>query len=213
MINRDGSGRSVDLHAHRVQRAERHGGSRSAPAILRVTTTAGATVVAPATLSGTVAKIVVTVGGAALGVNVTVPVTVQAEDANNNTVLGNYTNPIALTDTDASGQTSLSSSASNITSGATVVTLAYAGGAMSAPATIGASAAGVSPANVTPGTFSPSQTLSHGQWREHDVSHTRETVTTGTNAAADQWAQRTYRHVHDHRCDRADLRRQESRAR
>lgn len=133
------------------------GGSSLGSGNLALTTTAGATVTAPATLSGTVAKIAVTVGGAALGVNATVPVTVQAEDAGGNTVLGTYTSPIALTDTDASGQTSLSSSASNVTSGATVVTLTYAGGTMTSPATINASASGVSPSNVTPGSFTPSQ--------------------------------------------------------
>jgi hypothetical protein len=125
---------------------------------LAVTTTAGATAVAPATLTGTVAKIVVTVGGASLGANITLPVTVQAEDAAGNTVLGTYTNAIALTDSDASGQTTLSSSATNVTSGATVITLTYAGGAMAAPATINASAAGISPANITAGSFSPNPT-------------------------------------------------------
>jgi len=125
---------------------------------LAVTTTAGATVVAPATLTGTAAKIVVTAGGAALGVSITVPVTVQAEDANGNTLLGTYTNPITLSDSDASGQTSLSSSATNIMNGATAITLAYAGGSMASPATINASAANVSPSNVTAGSFSPSQT-------------------------------------------------------
>jgi hypothetical protein len=134
------------------------GGSSLGAGNIAVTTTAGATVVAPATLTGTVAKIVVTVGSAALGANITVPVTVQAEDPGGNTVLGTYTNPITLTDSDASGQTALSSSATNVTSGATVVTLAYAGGAMTSPATINASAAGISPANITPGSFSPNQT-------------------------------------------------------
>ncbi|MGA7746687.1 MAG: hypothetical protein WCC70_12400 [Candidatus Aquilonibacter sp.] len=125
---------------------------------LAVTTTAGATVVAPATLTGTAAKIVVTAGGAALGVSITVPVTVQAEDANGNTLLGTYTNPITLSDSDASGQTALSPSATNIMNGATAITLAYAGGSMASPATINASAANVSPSNVTAGSFSPSQT-------------------------------------------------------
>ena len=125
---------------------------------LAITTTAGATVVAPAALSGTVAKIVVTVGGAALGADISVPVTVQAEDANGNTVLGSYMNPITLSDSDASGQTSLSASATNIMNGATLITLAYAGGSMPSPATINASAENVSPSNVTAGSFSPSQT-------------------------------------------------------
>ncbi|MGC2131072.1 MAG: hypothetical protein WA629_13365 [Candidatus Aquilonibacter sp.] len=134
------------------------GGSSLGAGNLAVTTTAGATVVAPATLYGTVAKIVLTVGGAALGASVAVTLTVQAEDTNNNTVLGNYTNPITLTDNDPSGQTTLSSSATNITSGALSVTLAYKGGTMSAPAVIDASALGVSPGSVTIASFSPDQT-------------------------------------------------------
>jgi hypothetical protein len=140
-----------------VYNAAGGGGSSLGAGNLAVTTTAGATVVAPATLFGTVVTIVVSVGGAPLGANVNLPVTVQAEDAHGNTVLGTYSNPIALTDSDASGQTSLSSSASTITNGATVITLAYAGGAMTSPAVVNASAAGISPANITPGSFSPSQ--------------------------------------------------------
>lgn len=165
-----------------VYNATNAGGSSLGAGNLAVTTTGGATVVAPATLSGTVAKIVVSVGGAALGVNAAVPVTVQAEDANSSTVLGSYTSPITLTDTDASGQTSLSSSAGNVTSGATVVTLTYAGGAMTAPATIGASASGVSPANVTPGTFSPSVVNPTVNGSTTTFAYS-QTVTTGTNAA------------------------------
>jgi hypothetical protein len=163
-----------------VYSAANGGGSSLGAGNLAVTTTGGATVIAPATLSGTVAKIVVAVGAAALGVKATVPVTVQAEDANNNTVLGNYTSPIALTDTDASGQTSLSASASNITSGATAVTLTYAGGAMSAAATIGASASGVSPSNVTPGTFTPSVAYPTVNGATTTFAYS-QTVTTGTN--------------------------------
>jgi hypothetical protein len=125
---------------------------------LSVTTTAGATVTAPATLSGTVAKIALSVGTAAFGASATLPVTVQGEDANGDTILGTYTNSIAVTDNDPSAQTSLSSSAGNVTSSQVAVTLTYAGGAMSAPATIGATAANVNPSNVTPASFSPNQT-------------------------------------------------------
>lgn len=124
---------------------------------LAVTTTAGAVVVAPSTLSGTVAKIVVSVGVAAFGASATVPVTVQAEDGIGNTVLGTYTNPITVIDTDPSGQTSLSSSAGDVTSSQTTVTMTYAGGVMNAPATIGASSSSVSPSNITTATFSPDQ--------------------------------------------------------
>ncbi|HTV91571.1 MAG TPA: hypothetical protein VMG98_02545, partial [Verrucomicrobiae bacterium] len=124
---------------------------------LALTTTAGATVVAPATLTGTVAKIALSVGPAPFGASATVPVTVQAEDASNYTILGTYTNPITVTDTDPSGQTSLSSSAVDVNSSETNVTLTYAGGTMNAPATVGASSSGVSPSNVVPATFSPDQ--------------------------------------------------------
>ena len=140
---------------------------------LAVTTTAGSTVVAPATLTGTVAKVIVTVGVAPLGAPTSVPVTVQAEDTSSNTVLGTYTNPITLADTDASGQTTLSSSATNITTGATVVTLAYAGGAMSSPATINASATNVSPANVTAGSFAPIQTYPTVNGSSTDFTYTQ----------------------------------------
>jgi hypothetical protein len=125
------------------------------------TTTNGATVSAPLTLTGTVAKIVLSVGSGVVGVSSTSPVTVQAEDSNGNTILGTYTSPITLTDTDASGQTSITTSGSdNPTSGqlissSDVASLAYKGGAMSSAATIAASASGVSTSNVTNGSFLP----------------------------------------------------------
>jgi hypothetical protein len=122
-----------------------------------LTTTAGATLVAPATLTGTVAKIVLSVGSAAFGVSATVPVTVQAEDTKRYTILGTYANPITVTDTDPSAQTTLSPSAADVTSSQTTVTLTYAGGVMSAPATIGASSSSVNPSNILTATFSPDQ--------------------------------------------------------
>ena len=146
------------IYSLTVYNAANAGGSILGAGNLAVTTTAGATVVAPTTLMGTVSKIVLSVGAAAFGASQTVPVTVQGENANGSTILGTYTNPITVTDQDTSGQTSLSSSATNITSSGVAVTLAYAGGAMNAPATIGASAANVSPSNVTQATFAPSQT-------------------------------------------------------
>ena len=147
---------------------------------LAVTTTAGAIVTAPATLSGTVAKIVLSVSTAALGASATLPVTVQGEDANGYTILGTYTNPIVVTDTDPSAQTSLSSSAGNVTSSDVAVTLTYAGGAMNAPATIGATAANVSPSNVTPATFSPNQTYPTVNNAVTTFAYT-QTGMTGTN--------------------------------
>ncbi len=135
------------------------GGTLLATGNLSVTATAGQTVIAPTTIGGTLAKIVVTVGGAAeLGVSASIPVTVQGEDANGDTILGTYSSPITLTDTDASAQTSVSpTSIPDSTTGASVA-LNYLGGAMSAAATIGAAASGVSASSVTAGSFSPDQT-------------------------------------------------------
>ncbi|HTV92724.1 MAG TPA: hypothetical protein VMG98_08410 [Verrucomicrobiae bacterium] len=126
-----------------------------------VTTTAGRTVNAPVTLSGTVAKIVLSVGSGIEGIATTYPVTVQAEDSNGNTILGTYTSPITLTDTDASGQTSIATAGSDdppggeLLSSSDTATLTYKGGTMSAAATIGASASGVSSSNVTNASFQP----------------------------------------------------------
>jgi hypothetical protein len=156
------------------------GGTSLGAGNIAVTTTAGATVVAPATLTGMVSKIVITVGGAALGASISVPVTVQAEDFSGNTVLGTYTNPVTLTDTDPSGQTTLSSSASNITNGATVVTLNYAGGAMSAPAAINAVATNVPAQNITAGSFLPSQTYPTVNGSTTEFTFT-DSLVTGTN--------------------------------
>ncbi|HTV93490.1 MAG TPA: hypothetical protein VMG98_12315 [Verrucomicrobiae bacterium] len=126
-----------------------------------LTTTAGSTVSAPVTLSGTVTKIVLSVESGVEGVSATYPVTVQAEDSNGNTILGTYTSPITLTDTDASGSTSVATSGSDnphageLISSSDVATLSYNGGTMSAAATIGASASGVNASNVTSASFLP----------------------------------------------------------
>jgi hypothetical protein len=135
------------------------GGTLIATGNLSVTATPGQTVNAPTTIGGTLAKIVVTVGGAAeLGATASLPVTVQGEDANGDTILGTYSSPISLSDSDASSQTTVSpTSVPDSTTAATVV-LNYLGGAMPAAATIGASATGVSASSVTSGSFSPDQT-------------------------------------------------------
>jgi hypothetical protein len=127
---------------------------------LSVTTTNGSTVSAPVTLTGTVAKIAVAVGAAVAGVSITVPITVQAEDANGYTILGTYTSPISLSDSDST-YTSIATSGSDgphageLLSSSDTATLTYNGGAMSTAATISASASGVSASNVTPATFLP----------------------------------------------------------
>jgi len=124
-----------------------------------LTTTGGGTVSAPVTLSGTVAKIVISVTSGIEGVAASYPVTVQAEDSNGNTILGTYTSAITLTDTDSTGQTSVATSGSDsppageLISSSDTATLTYKGGTMSSSATISASASGLSPSNVTNATF------------------------------------------------------------
>ena len=126
---------------------------------LSVTTTANTTTTAPSTLSGTISKIVITMGGAAEeGAVVAVPVVIQAEDSNGYTILGTYSSPITLSDTDASGQTSLSTTNVPDSTTAAGVTLNYQGGIMSGAATIGATASGVSASNITTASFMPDAT-------------------------------------------------------
>lgn len=77
----------------------------------------------------------------AAGKAATIPLTVQALDADGNTIIGTYDRTITLADTDTSGHTSLS--ATSITSSSDAVTLSYDGGSMDANATISASAPGI----------------------------------------------------------------------
>lgn len=77
----------------------------------------------------------------AAGKAANIPVTVQAVDADGNTILGAYDRTITLADNDASGHTSLS--ATSVTSSSDAVTLSYDGGTMDANATISASAPGI----------------------------------------------------------------------
>jgi len=126
-----------------------------------VTTTAGGTVNAPLTLSGTVAKIVLSVGSAFEGLSTTVPITVQAEDSNGTTILGTYTSAITLSDSDTSGVTSITTAGSDnppareLLSSSDTATLSYNGGTLTSAATIGATASGVSASNVTTASFLP----------------------------------------------------------
>jgi hypothetical protein len=132
------------------------GGTQIGAGNLSVTLAANGTVTAPLTLSGTVAKLVVSISGAAeLGNASSVPVTVQAEDANGDTILGTYSSAVTLTDTDASGQTSLSATNIASSTAGTGITLNYLGGAMASPATIGASAGSIIASNVS---FQPDAT-------------------------------------------------------
>ncbi len=120
---------------------------------MNVNVTAGQSVQAPATLTGTVASIsVAVVGSVPEGVATSLPLDVVAKDSSGNTIIGTYNNPIALVDSDTSGATSLSVK-SLTTAGA--VALAYNGSPMSAPVSISASASGVPATSITAASFLP----------------------------------------------------------
>jgi hypothetical protein len=126
-----------------------------------VTAQSGETVSAPLTLSGTAAKIALSVGNSEVGQAAKLPVTVQVEDAAGNTILGTYTSPITLVLTDASGATSLTTAGSDsppadeLLSSSDTATLNYSGAAMTSAATISASAPGIASSNVTAASFRP----------------------------------------------------------
>ncbi len=121
--------------------------------------TTSSTAIPPVTVASV--SVSVTNGNAVIpgGVATTVPVIVTAKDASGNTITGltPYANPITLSNSDATGVTTLSTT--TLTSPATDVTLSYNptnanGGTLpSGIATVGATAAGVSASAVTPGTF------------------------------------------------------------
>jgi hypothetical protein len=138
-----------------------NGSSVIAEGNVSLTTTNGATVNAPVTLSGTATKVAIAVGTGIAGIAASYPITVQAEDSNGNTILGTYTSAITLTDSDTSGATSITTAGSDnppageLVSSSDTATLNYNGAAMSSAATIGASASGVSASNVTTASFQP----------------------------------------------------------
>ena len=130
----------------------------------------GAAFTVTAAIGGTVSRIVVAeTTPLTQGTPATVPVTVSAQDAGGNTIIGAdpYAAPIALTDSDTSGSTTLSTTA--VTSPSTAVTLTYTGGAVSGgTVTISATAANVGSGSVTPaqvavtsGSCAPSNASGH----------------------------------------------------
>jgi hypothetical protein len=135
-------------------------GSSIGEGTVQVVAQSGQTVTVSTTLGGTVAKIAIELAGTVeLGVSGSVNVIVNALDANGVTIVGNYSTPISLSDTDASGQTSLSSTVPlSSSTAANGLTLSYAGGAMAGGAMISATAAGIASANITPATFLPDAT-------------------------------------------------------
>jgi hypothetical protein len=116
--------------------------------------------VIPITLSGVVSSIAVGVQNpnTPAGTRATLAVSVMAEDADGNVIVGPgaYSTPIALTDSDTSGATTLSATTVSGPNGK--VTLTYSGANLTS-ATIGASATGISPSNIAPATFAPAPTV------------------------------------------------------
>ena len=114
----------------------------------------------PITLSGVIASIAVSVQNptSPVGTRATDAVTVMAQDADGNTIVGpgNYSVPIALSNSDTSGVTTLSTTV--VSSPGTRVYLTYTGANFS-NATIGAAASGVLSTSVTPGRFTPTPVL------------------------------------------------------
>ncbi|GAC1304709.1 MAG: hypothetical protein NVSMB19_15720 [Vulcanimicrobiaceae bacterium] len=109
----------------------------------------------PITLDGIVAKVVLTLNPTSTIARTAanIPLTVNAQDADGNTIVGpgNFSAPITITDSDTSGATTLSSSTIAGPAG-TALTVAFNGAAL-ASATFSATASGVPPQNVTPATL------------------------------------------------------------
>ena len=131
-------------------------GTAIASGTVQVSTTAGTTTTAPVTLTGTIASIAVSVQGVAVpGVSSTLPVVVIAKDAKGATIMGTYTSPVTLADSDTSGVTTLSKTSLLSSTDAAAVTLSYTGAALKS-ATISASSTGVASSSITNATFAPS---------------------------------------------------------
>ncbi len=117
---------------------------------------AGTLAIIPLTLTGVVHSISVSLQDSALpaGTAGTTPAYVTALDASGAAIVGpgNFNAPVTLSDSDTSGTVSLSTT--TVTAPGAKVTLAYSGHSI-VQATIGASAAGVPPANVMAAIFAP----------------------------------------------------------
>jgi streptogramin lyase len=110
----------------------------------------GQLAVIPLTLEGAVASIALTLGDNAppAGIAASIPVYVTAFDASGAVIIGpgNYTKPVALTNTDATGITALSTT--SIVAPGTKATLTYNGRSIRS-ATIGAGTTGITPVSAT----------------------------------------------------------------
>jgi hypothetical protein len=122
------------------------------------------------------------------GTKTSLGVTVMAQDADGNTIVGpgSYDNPITMSDTDASGTTSLSTT--TVSGPATTVTLDYSGGPLSSGglnAYLTASSSGVSSSKVT-GTYFFTAQQSWATWGDSPYRNSynpTETKLTASNVS------------------------------
>lgn len=148
-------------------------GTAIASGSVQVNTTAGTTTDAPVTLSGTIASISLSLQGIGpVGIGSTIPVLVIAKDGNGATIMGTYSNPITLADSDTSGATTLSKT--SVPDSTTAVTLTYTGAALASGATISASASGVASSKITNVTFTPNSDypVSNGNTMAYTIAAT-----------------------------------------
>lgn len=138
-------------------------GNQLSTGTVTATINAGATNNVPVTLNGVVASVAISLGNTApyVGSAVSIPVTITAKDASGATIIGpgNYSPAIALTDSDASGHTTLSTS--SVTAPGASVTLSYDGSGAVTAATISATASGTIK-TVTSATLRPQNQTGSG---------------------------------------------------
>jgi streptogramin lyase len=109
-------------------------------------------------VSGTITKLALSLSNPSplAGASASANVLVTGLDADGNTVLGAFTSPISLKDSDTSGVTKLS--ATTVTDSSTPVTFDYTGATPFISATITASLSGLSPVTTT---FAPTPNFAH----------------------------------------------------
>jgi virginiamycin B lyase len=122
-------------------------GNVLATGAVQATLAAGQTQTVAVTFAGTIATLRLALQNPYLpaGTAATTNVVVQALDADGNTILGTYPQPVTLADADTSGKTTLSTT--SVTSASATVTLAYSG-ALRTSATITATSSGVAVASA-----------------------------------------------------------------
>jgi hypothetical protein len=116
----------------------------------------GQTTNAPVSLNGTVAGIALSLGVPPVtGVAATIPLVIVAKDSSGATIMGTYSNPIALTDSDTTGATKLSATSIADSTAAAAVSITYTGASLSSAAQISATASNVASSAITNVSFNP----------------------------------------------------------